>query len=40
MNSIVDFFENISPLTRALVLAGGLVLFWILEGIIPQFNIK
>lgn len=40
MNPIVDFFEHISPLTRALVLAGGLVLFWILEGIIPLFNLR
>lgn len=40
MNSIVDFFEQISPVTRALILAGGLVLFWMLEGVIPLFRLR
>ena len=40
MNSIVDFFEQISPVTRALILAGGLVLFWIIEGIVPLFRLR
>jgi sterol desaturase/sphingolipid hydroxylase (fatty acid hydroxylase superfamily) len=40
MNGIVEFFESISPLTRSLILAGGLVLFWILEGIIPLFRLR
>jgi sterol desaturase/sphingolipid hydroxylase (fatty acid hydroxylase superfamily) len=40
MNAIVEFFENITPLTRSLILAGGLVLFWIMEGIIPLFRLK
>ncbi|HYF32446.1 MAG TPA: sterol desaturase family protein [Chitinophagaceae bacterium] len=40
MNAIVEFFDTISPLTRSLVLAGGLVLFWILEGIVPLFNLR
>ena len=40
MNGIVEFFESISPLTRSLILAGGLVLFWILEGIIPLFRMR
>ena len=40
MNQIVAFFEQISPLTRSLLLAGGLVLFWVLEGIIPLFRMQ
>ena len=40
MTSIVEFFEHISPLTRALVIAGGLLLFWILEGIVPLFHLR
>jgi sterol desaturase/sphingolipid hydroxylase (fatty acid hydroxylase superfamily) len=40
MNSVVEFFEQISPLTRSLILAGGLVLFWVLEGIVPLFNLR
>ncbi|MGB8192166.1 MAG: sterol desaturase family protein [Chitinophagaceae bacterium] len=40
MNSIVEFFEQISPLTRAIILAGGLVFFWMLEGIVPLFRLR
>src|SRR5215213_8974651 len=40
MNSIVNFFEQISPITRAIILAGGLVLFWIIEGIVPLFRLR
>jgi len=40
MNQIVAFFEQISPLTRSLLLAGGLVLFWVLEGLIPLFRMR
>lgn len=40
MHAIVEFFETITPLTRTFILAGGLVLFWVLEGIIPLFRMK
>lgn len=40
MNQIVEFFESISPLTRSLILAGGLVFFWVLEGIVPLFRLR
>jgi sterol desaturase/sphingolipid hydroxylase (fatty acid hydroxylase superfamily) len=40
MERIVEFFQHISPLTRALLLAGGLVFFWMIEGIIPLFTFK
>ena len=40
MESVVNFFENISPLARTLILAGGLVFFWMLESIVPLFKMK
>ena len=40
MHAIEEFFKTISPLTRALIIAGGLVFFWMLEGIIPLFRFK
>jgi sterol desaturase/sphingolipid hydroxylase (fatty acid hydroxylase superfamily) len=40
MRAIVEFFEQISPLTRAFIIAGGLVFFWMLEYIIPLFKFK
>ncbi len=40
MQAIVDFFEHISPTTRALLIAGGLVFFWMLESIIPLFRFR
>jgi len=40
MHSVIEFFRHISPLTRTLIIAGGLVLFWMLEGIIPLFNFR
>jgi len=40
MHAIVEFFEHISPLTRAFIIAGGLVFFWMLEGIIPLFTFR
>jgi sterol desaturase/sphingolipid hydroxylase (fatty acid hydroxylase superfamily) len=38
MHAIIEFFKHISPLTRALIIAGGLVFFWMLESIIPLFR--
>jgi sterol desaturase/sphingolipid hydroxylase (fatty acid hydroxylase superfamily) len=35
MQTIIDFFETIPSWQRALILAGGISFFWILEGIIP-----
>jgi sterol desaturase/sphingolipid hydroxylase (fatty acid hydroxylase superfamily) len=40
MERIVEFFQHISPLTRALLLAGGLVFFWMIESIIPLFTFQ
>lgn len=38
MNALVHFFETISPLARMLILVGGLLFFWALEGLIPLFR--
>jgi len=40
MHAIVEYFQHISPLARALIIAGGLVFFWMLESIIPLFKFK
>ncbi len=40
MHAIEEFFRTISPLTRAFIIAGGLVFFWMLESIIPLFKFK
>jgi sterol desaturase/sphingolipid hydroxylase (fatty acid hydroxylase superfamily) len=35
MESIITYFEHISPLYRSIILFGGITIFWIMEGIIP-----
>ena len=40
MQAIIDYFSNISPLHRSLILVGGITFFWILEGIVPLFSVK
>jgi len=38
MNELTGYFEHISSLHRALILAGGITFFWLLESIIPLFE--
>lgn len=40
METLITYFENIPSQHRALILAGGLTLFWILEGAVPLFKFK
>ena len=40
MEPVVNFFEHISPLARTLILAGGLVFFWMLESVVPLFKMN
>ncbi len=42
MNEIISYFENIPSLHRALMIIGGISLFWFLEGLFPlvRFNYK
>lgn len=38
MESIIEFFEDVPIWFRSLILIGGIVLFWIAEGILPLFS--
>lgn len=38
MNTIIDYFENITSLHRGLILAGGIAIFWIIENAFPLFK--
>ena len=37
MDAFIEFFENIPTSFRTGLLLGGIVIFWILEGVIPLF---
>ncbi len=38
MESVIAFFDDIPTVFRASILIGGLMLFWILEGVFPLFS--
>lgn len=38
MDKIVSYFDQIPSWHRALILAGGITFFWIIEGVIPLFR--
>lgn len=38
MESFISFFEDIPSSYRTLILASGIVLFWVLEGVLPLFS--
>ena len=38
LDSIINYFNHIPSLHRALILAGGITFFWIIEGFIPLFS--
>jgi len=42
METLLDYFQNIPPHHRAILIVGGLTFFWIIEGFIPlyKFNYK
>ncbi len=40
MNELIQYFEHIPSLHRALILAGGITFFWLLETAIPLFNFE
>lgn len=40
IDQIIDYFNTIPSLHRALILAGGILFFWIVEGIVPLANFK
>jgi sterol desaturase/sphingolipid hydroxylase (fatty acid hydroxylase superfamily) len=35
MNAVIQYFQNISSLHRALILAGGITVFWLIESAVP-----
>ncbi|MBW0176953.1 sterol desaturase family protein [Sediminibacterium sp.] len=40
IENIIQYFSTIPSLHRALILAGGITFFWIIEGAIPLFGFK
>ncbi|RYG24483.1 MAG: sterol desaturase, partial [Chitinophagaceae bacterium] len=38
MEAIIHYFNTIPSWHRALILAGGIAFFWILESVRPLFN--
>jgi hypothetical protein len=40
VNSLNQYFQNIPSLHRALILAGGITVFWLIESAIPLFTFK
>ena len=38
LQQIIDYFQTIPSLHRALIVAGGITIFWIIEGAIPLFK--
>ena len=40
MESLLDYFSNISAHHRAILIVGGLTIFWIIEGMIPLVKFK
>lgn len=40
MEKLVAFFDHIQSWQRSLILAGGLLLFWLVEGALPLFRFR
>lgn len=40
IENIINYFDHIPSLHRALILAGGITFFWLAEGAIPLFGFK
>ena len=38
LENLIEYFNQIPSTHRALILAGGITLFWIIEGAIPLFS--
>src|SRR5690606_40600792 len=39
MEALLSYFEAIPSLHRTLILVGGITFFWILEGMVPLFQV-
>ena len=40
MESLIAFFEDIPSSYRTMILAGGILAFWVLEGVVPLFTMS
>ncbi|RZJ65294.1 MAG: sterol desaturase family protein [Flavobacterium sp.] len=40
METIIDYFSTIQSSHRAMILAGGIAFFWVLESVTPLFDFK
>ncbi len=40
MDTIINYFENIPPANRSMILIGGITFFWLLESAVPLFSFK
>lgn len=40
LENLIQYFENIPSLHRALILAGGITFFWLIEGVVPLFGFR
>ncbi|MGL1885447.1 MAG: sterol desaturase family protein [Reichenbachiella sp.] len=40
MTDFLDFFAHVPSSYRAILLIGGIIIFWVLEGVIPLFKFK
>ncbi len=40
MEDLISFFENVPTWFRSLILIGGIVIFWIAEGVLPLFQFQ
>jgi sterol desaturase/sphingolipid hydroxylase (fatty acid hydroxylase superfamily) len=40
LENIIAYFDTIPSLHRALILAGGITFFWLIEGVIPLFGFQ
>jgi hypothetical protein len=38
LQNIIQYFDHIPNSHRALILAGGITFFWLIEGVIPLFG--
>ena len=40
VENIIRYFDHIPSLHRALILAGGITFFWLIEGVMPLFGFR
>lgn len=40
MENLIDYFANIPPTHRAVIIIGGITFFWLVEGLLPLYKFK